>query len=365
MTRRSTWFDTDLKCVEISDVVASLQATLTELEQLLGTQKSQISDLQEDLKNDQMALRDLDHRYQASRDATAELLETHIRLEEHLAELSQQASGLGRERPRSLEETMALKNALGHLVSQCNDLGIAISRTQALSQPSRSPRTFLTITSDVQTQGEIAVPRLSLSTSQARNVLFCPESAVEIQRSDRTESGANRRAPVLTIVPKRRQSPSDDETIRKGQTENSDPEIKRSAEIKKLKASVKLLEQQVIQEKQRFVQAQAQVNQGIARNQNRNQSGRTQEELDESGRNYRVMKKKQREMEEEIRRLKEVHCGTDLVPGSSQDIGETLRNGLLFGQQQHETPIPWILGPMAQPHKPPSQGRARLLLPRA
>jgi hypothetical protein len=201
-------------------------------------------------------------------------------------------------------------------------------------------------------------------------------SQVEIQRSIRNENDGNCNSPTLTVLPKthkpssRRVSTADEDAHESRapatgvaqEASTEDPDARRSAEIKKLKSGVTVLEQQVIQEKERFVHAQAQVNEGKSRNQNRNQAMRTQEELTESSRNYRSMKKQQREMEDEIRRLKDIHCGVEPAPLSPREITANLTDGLSFAPS-HPSWQPEPL-PHAEAYKPPAHGRPRLLPPR-
>jgi hypothetical protein len=114
---------------------------------------------------------------------------------------------------------------------------------------------------------------------------------------------------------------SDDEAIAEWET-------KRSAEIKELKTSVRHLEQTLIPEKEKLVNAQ------VRANQERNQSVRAQEEIDSSTREFQSMKKRQREMEDEIRRLKEMHGVVQTKSAPSDQ--EELTIGVLEGR--HKTP---------------------------
>jgi predicted nucleic acid-binding Zn-ribbon protein len=212
---------------------------------------------------------------------TNEIETTHFHLEERLYELDHQLTLLTRQQHQSFEEIMSLKHSVGQLSSQCNDLNASISRAQSLSQFSSS--TFLTFTSDVQTESDelsARIPRLILPTFQSQRP--CQSARVE------------RPAHV-------------------------DPHI----EIKQLKAGVKLLEKEVIQEKERFVSAKAQIKEG----RNGNQSNRIQKEMESASQKYRSLKKKQREMESEIERLKDLQCNPELP--ICMNMTENLRMGLL------------------------------------
>jgi chromosome segregation ATPase len=100
---RSTWFDTDSKCVQTSDVTASLQETQQELQQLLSTQKSQIHGLEHDLENHESGSRDRDRHYQEMHEDIERFHSTHGDLEARFLELSEEFTAMIRQPIRSFE----------------------------------------------------------------------------------------------------------------------------------------------------------------------------------------------------------------------------------------------------------------------
>jgi predicted nucleic acid-binding Zn-ribbon protein len=316
---RSTWADENLKCVEVLDVVSLLQDDLTEIKERLGSQNSQIERLQLSLRN-----ADLEQFH-------SEAQQTYQGLQRRWNELNAQLSIVAGQQKRSLETIMSLKCSVKQLSHDCNALTATLSRVQTAPNETEPLRTFLTFTSDVQPQSSDlhpAIPRLMLAhaISQPRNLLM--------EESARFDTGAptTRREQAPTPV-KRRVTESqvclpDEEAL-------AEWEMKRSADIKELKASVRLLEQKLIPEKEKLVDAQTRANQG------RNQRIRAKDEIDSSRREFRSMKKQQREMEEEIRRLKEMHGVVQ--PKGTADDREDLRLGLVEGRHKN-CPVPGWLG---------------------
>jgi predicted nucleic acid-binding Zn-ribbon protein len=336
---RSTWGDNNSKCVEVFDVVSFLQEDLTELKERLGSHHSQIDGLQLLLKNAQLELKDLERPYQEMRTATQEALQTYQALLRRWHELNAQLAAVAGQQKRSLETIMSLKASVKQLSHDCSALTVLLSRAQALSTGNETEgmRTFLTFTSDVQAQppevhpagAAPAVPRLMLAhaISQPRKLgdVARSDSGPLTARREQTPAAANRpvREPEVCLP--------DDDAL-------AEWEMKRSAEIKELKASVRQLEQRLIPEKEKLVSAQARVNQ----KRNRNQSVRTQEEIDSSAREFRSMKKRQREMEDEIRRLKEMHGVVQPTPTVPDDVSEDLRIGLLEGRHKVSAGPGWL-----------------------
>jgi hypothetical protein len=141
LTSRLTWFDIDSKCVQTSDVTASPQETLQELQQLLSTQKSQIHGLEHDLENHESGSRDRDRHHQEMHEVAAMI----------------------RQPIRSFEAVVGLKHTIRQLSVQCNELSNAITRAKTGSHPSGIVKTFLTFTADV------AVRRLSSNITVSKS----------------------------------------------------------------------------------------------------------------------------------------------------------------------------------------------------